>query len=200
MIKRALDVIAGSIFLLLSLPVQAVVVILIRRDSPGPAYFRQKRIGYHGRTFEMLKFRTMQHGSDESFHLDHVERLKAAHGDAADMLRIPDDPRITRVGQTLRKGSFDELPNLLNVVRGDMSLVGPRPLVPAEAELLAGRDHRRHDVRPGMTGLAQIRGRDSISPEERNGYDLEYIEHQSLATDLKILALTLPAMFRNPGQ
>lgn len=199
--KRVFDAAVSALLLVLTAPVQLLVALLIRLDSPGPAYFRQARIGYLGRPFEMLKFRTMQSGTEEAFHRDHLERLKEALGEAdAAILRIDDDPRITRVGRWLRKGSLDELPNLWNVVKGDMSLVGPRPLVPDEVKLLTGVDHGRHAVKPGITGLAQIAGRDTIPPDERSRLDLEYVRDASFPYDLKILALTVPSMFRTPGR
>ena len=192
--KRILDLAVAVPLGLLLLPVFLVVAIVVKLDSRGPAIFRQERVGLNGELFGMVKFRTMRSDADESLHFDHLERLAPD----TPRLKIGADPRITRVGRFLRMGSLDELPNLWNVIRGDMSLVGPRPLVPAEAEALGDPIRRR--VRPGITGLAQVRGRDAISPEQRNTSDAEYVRTRSFLLDLRILAATVPTLFRNPGE
>jgi len=192
--KRALDLMIAVPALLVLLPVFAVIGVIIRLDSKGPVIFRQRRVGLDGEQFGMVKFRTMQHDVGEELLLDHLEQLTSD----APKLKIEADPRITRVGRVLRKGSLDELPNLWNVIAGTMSLVGPRPLIPAEAQTLG--DPIRETVKPGVTGLAQIRGRDAISPDLRNESDAEYVRTKSLLLDLKILAATVPTVFKNPGE
>jgi lipopolysaccharide/colanic/teichoic acid biosynthesis glycosyltransferase len=166
----------------------------VRLDSEGPALFLQERVGKDGKVFRMAKFRTMHADAGEDLHHNHLSELEAD----AERLKMQHDPRITRVGALLRKASLDELPNLWNVVKGDMSLVGPRPLIPLEAELLA--DPRRNAAKPGVTGYAPVHGRDAISPEDRNRYDLEYLEIRSFVLDVKILLETIPAVFRDLGK
>lgn len=201
--KRTFDMSVSAVALLLAGPIAAVVAIAIRRDTPGPALFRQDRVGRDSRTFRMWKFRTMDAGGDDEVLLAHLTRLAEAQeaGDADGMLRlrVDDDPRITRVGRKLRSSSLDELPNLWNVLKGDMSLVGPRPLVPAEVEMLSEEARRRAEVRPGVTGWAQIQGRDEIDMAERTRYDLEYLELRSFWLDLRILGRTVLAVFKQPG-
>ncbi len=194
--KRLLDVILGGALFVLVLPVMGLIALAVRLSTPGPAFFRQTRVGLDGRVFPMLKFRTMRHEADEAVHLSHLAQL--SDRPQQERLKMEDDPRITSIGRLLRRGSLDELPNLWNVVRGDMSLVGPRPLVPAESELLG--DPVRRSVKPGITGLAQVRGRDAISPEQRNTHDAEYVRDRSLLLDLKILFATIPAIVRDPGE
>ncbi len=197
--KRTLDIAVAAIILILSFPVLIIAVIAIKLDSRGPAFFRQERVGRNGQNFAMLKLRTMSaDGGEETFaaHLAHLEMAQTRNEQAT--IRIDHDPRITRVGRWLRKSSLDELPNLWDVLLGAMSLVGPRPLVPAEADLV-GRDSPRFDVKPGVTGLAQVSGRDGISMEARTRFDIEYVEQQSMALDTKILGRTLMTVVR-PGQ
>ncbi len=200
--KRSFDVGVAAVGLVVAAPVAAVAAVAVRRDSPGPALFRQERVGRDGRVFRMWKFRTMEDGVDDEVLLAHLQRLAAAQeaGNAEELrLRVDDDPRVTRVGRRLRSWSLDELPNLWNVLRGDMSLVGPRPLVPAEVALMGPDSTRRSEVRPGVTGWAQIQGRDEIDMAERTRYDLEYLEIRSFWLDLRILARTALAVFRQPG-
>ena len=141
----------------------------------------------------------MRADGGEDVFADHLARLEAArHGEDGQTISIKDDPRITRVGARLRKWSLDELPNLWNVLKGSMSLVGPRPLVPAEAELI-GLDSPRFDVKPGVTGLAQVKGRDSLSLQDRTSFDEQYVQEWSLRSDLSILARTALAVVRDPG-
>ncbi len=197
--KRSIDI-GGSIALLVLLsPVIVVIAVLVKLDSPGPAFFRQERVGRHGQRFAMLKLRTMRADGGEAVFVEHLRRLEAARVAAEhERLRIEDDPRITRLGKYLRASSLDELPNLWNVVRGTMALVGPRPLVPPEAELV-GLDHPRFAVKPGVTGLAQISGRDEIGLAERSDLDAQYVDSRSLRSDLIILAKTLGTVVRRRG-
>lgn len=194
MTKRLFDLTVGSLLLTAASPILLLVTLAVRLDSKGPALFFQERVGKNGETFRMVKFRTMRVDAGEDLHHEHLSVLDTD----ADRLKMQHDPRITRVGALLRKASLDELPNLWNVVKGDMSLVGPRPLVPMEADLLA--DSRRSVAKPGVTGYAQVRGRDAISPEDRNRYDLEYLEVRSFWMDLRILFETIPAIVRDPGE
>jgi len=175
MIRRAVDVVVATGVLVLASPLLVAAAIAIRCSSAGPAIYRQRRVGLDGREFEVLKLRTMVAGA---------ERLGA--GLAVD----EGDPRITRVGALLRRSSLDELPNLWNVVRGEMSLIGPRPTVPAQVELYDERQRGRLAIRPGMTGWAQVNGRASLPWSERIELDLYYIAHRSPLLDARIIART----------
>jgi lipopolysaccharide/colanic/teichoic acid biosynthesis glycosyltransferase len=177
-IRRAVDIVVSATLLVLSAPVIAAAAAAIRLESRGPALYRQRRVGRDGRPFDVLKLRTM---------VDGAEHIGA--GLAVD----ESDSRITRVGAFLRRTSLDELPNLLNVLRGDMSLIGPRPTVPIQVERYTPRQRGRLAIRPGITGWAQVNGRASLPWSERIELDLHYIEHRSLALDLRILWRT-PAM------
>ncbi len=178
MIRRTVDVVVSAALLALSAPVLAAAMVAIRLESRGPALYRQRRIGREERPFDVLKLRTM---------VDGAEHIGA--GLAVD----ENDSRITRVGAFLRRTSLDELPNLLNVLRGEMSLIGPRPTVPVQVERYTPRQRGRLAIRPGITGWAQVNGRASLPWSERIELDLYYIEHRSLALDLRILWRT-PAM------
>lgn len=194
LLKRMTDVALAAMLLLLALPVLALAVLLVRLTSPGPAFFTQRRVGYGGQPFTIYKLRTMSHGAPDL----HTATLTAA----ADLtfFKRQDDPRITRIGRILRRTSVDELPQLLNVLRGDMSLVGPRPISPAEAEKLVwARDRRRFAVVPGITGLWQVSGRSLCSDSERLELDRRYVEDWSLLLDLKILLRTVPVVLTARG-
>jgi lipopolysaccharide/colanic/teichoic acid biosynthesis glycosyltransferase len=197
--KRTLDIAASLILLVLMIPVLILAAIAVRIDTPGPIFFRQVRVGRHGDRFGLLKIRTMSAEGGEAVFAEHLARLQASrHGEDGQTIRIEDDDRVTRVGRFLRRSSLDELPNLWNVLRGPMSLVGPRPLVTAEAELI-GFDNIRFEVKPGITGLAQVRGRDTISLEARTALDEDYVANRSIKGDISILGRTALAVFRNPG-
>ena len=178
MIRRALDIAVSATLLVLSAPVVAVAMAAIRLESSGPTLYRQRRIGRDGRPFDVLKLRTMVDGAE------HV---------GAGLAVDENDSRITRMGAFLRRTSLDELPNLVNVLRGEMSLIGPRPTVPVQVERYTTRQRGRLAIRPGITGWAQVNGRASLPWSERIELDLYYIEHRSLALDLRILWRT-PAM------
>lgn len=182
--KRAMDLVIAVPALILAAPVMAAIAILIRRDSPGPALYRQSRAGLHGRTFQVLKFRSMIDGAE------HV---------GAGLTVQQGDDRITRVGRVLRRTSLDELPQLINVVRGDMSIVGPRPTLPHQVTRYTQEQRRRLLARPGITGLAQIRGRASLPWSTRIAFDLEYIDGWSLRRDLAIIARTMLVVVRGSG-
>ena len=174
--SRALDILGAGLAMILAAPLMAVSVILIHVEGGGKAIYRQTRIGLDGVEFEMLKLRTMVHGSDPV---------------GVGTIVARDDPRVTRIGRFLRRTSFDELPNLINVLRGEMALVGPRPTIPAQVNDFSEHQKRRHEVKPGITGWAQVQGRAGIPWEERIELDVEYVERRSLRLDLKILWKTI---------
>src|SRR6266516_1071233 len=195
-VKRVIDVLGSIIGLFVAWPVMIAIAIAIKLDSPGPIFFRQERVGLGGRRFRMLKFRTMRQGADAEkgsvAHLNHT-------GDPR-LFKIPNDPRVTGLGRRLRRWSLDELPQLWNVLVGDMSLIGPRPFF--EADLLAYEDHhfRRLGAKPGITGLWQVKGRSAVVDfEDVVRLDRKYIEDWSLWLDLRILAGTVPAVLRRTG-
>ena len=199
-LKRILDLVVSSAALLFLAPLFAVVALLIRLDSPGPAFFRQPRIGEHGRPFRIWKFRTMSADADErKGEYAHLNVHEGPNGDPR-MFKIPDDPRVTRVGRFLRRYSVDELPQLINVMLGEMSLVGPRPLIPDEHRYVTDWAERRLALRPGMTGLWQVLGRNGIPFEEMVRLDYVYVNTWSLWSDLRLMARTVPALFGANGR
>jgi exopolysaccharide biosynthesis polyprenyl glycosylphosphotransferase len=193
-VKRAIDLTVAGTLLVLAAPALAVAGALIKLTSPGPVLFRQVRCGLYGRPFHMLKLRTM-HQDAEQRRKD-LEHLNEATGP---VFKIRNDPRVTTVGRFLRRWSIDELPQLLNVIRGDMSLVGPRPPIPAEVAQYETFQRRRLSMRPGLTCLWQVNGRSDIGFERWVELDLEYIDAWSLGHDFKILARTVPAVLRGKG-
>jgi exopolysaccharide biosynthesis polyprenyl glycosylphosphotransferase len=193
-VKRMIDVAVASTLLLISAPVLAIAALAIKRSSPGPVLFRQIRCGLHGRRFEMLKLRTMV--ADAEARRAEILELNEMDGP---VFKIKNDPRITGVGRILRRWSIDELPQLWNVLVGDMSLVGPRPPIPSEVVQYETSDRRRLSMRPGLTCLWQIAGRNSIGFSQWVKLDLLYIDSWSLAQDMKILVKTLPAVLRGTG-
>ena len=192
LVKRVLDVVVASIVLVLSLPVWAAIAVAIRRGSPGPVFFKQPRVTKGGNVFTMLKFRTMVEAADQITEEAEMDRTEA-------FFKVDDDPRLTSTGKFLRRFSLDELPQLINVIRGEMSIVGPRPLpaeqVAANLELL----EPRHEVRAGMTGWWQTNGRSHLGPLDSVRLDLFYIENWSLALDLYILLKTVGAVWSGRG-
>lgn len=193
--KRLLDVLGSLAGLVLLSPAFALIALAIIVDSPGGVIFRQRRIGLGGRPFDMLKFRTMYAGNDPGAHRAYVSRLILQGTDdlrnGQGCYKLEDDSRITRVGAWLRRFSIDEFPQLINVLAGEMSLVGPRPPLEYEYELYSPRHCRRLEVVPGMTGLWQVSGRNETTFEEMIDLDLEYIERRSVLLDLSILARTV---------
>lgn len=177
-LKRALDIVAAGALLVLSAPVQAIVALLVKRNLGSPVIFRQERPGRGGEPFTMMKFRTMR--------------------DAAPGLDS-DEARLTPFGKWLRSTSLDELPELVNVLRGDMSLVGPRPLLTSYLPLYTRVQSRRHEVRPGVTGLAQVKGRNVMPWAERLAWDVHYVDNRTLRLDLRILIDTVTVVFRRQG-
>jgi lipopolysaccharide/colanic/teichoic acid biosynthesis glycosyltransferase len=183
-LKRGFDVTVGTAALLALAPLSMLIALAIKLDDAGPIFFVQDRIGRHGRVFRCLKFRTMVLGAETT-----------APGPAA----TPDDSRITRVGRILRLWTLDEIPQLLNVLAGDMSIVGPRAWIPSEAARCTDRDRRRFDVRPGMAGWAWIHGRNLLPWDERIRLDLWYVDHWSLWLDISILLRAFVLLFRRTG-
>lgn len=194
LIKRAFDVAFALVGLLLLLPLLPLVVVLIKLDSPGEILFKQRRVGQGGKRFTCYKFRSMVQGA-EAMKAD-LAGLNEATGAA---FKIREDPRITKVGAFLRRSSLDEVPQLLNVLMGQMSVVGPRPQIPAEVELYEPWQRRRLEVKPGITCLWQIAGRSHIGFDEWMRLDLEYVRRRSLSLDLWIILHTLPAVIARKG-
>jgi lipopolysaccharide/colanic/teichoic acid biosynthesis glycosyltransferase len=184
MIRRALDVVGGTVGLIVGAPVIALAMLAIRLESRGRPIYRQRRVGMEGRHFDLLKLRTMVDGAEYI---------------GAGMAINENDPRVTRVGALLRRTSLDELPNLLNVVRGELSFIGPRPTIPAQVAQYTERQRGRLAIRPGITGWAQVNGRASLPWGERIELDLYYIEHRSLALDMRILWRTLAIVLGGSG-
>lgn len=179
--KRIMDIVVSALGLFLLSPVIIVTCFLVRCYLGGPVFFRQVRPGFEGKPFEMLKFRTMLDATDASG------------------CPLPDSERLTKFGRFLRASSLDELPGLINVLKGDMSVVGPRPLLIAYLPLYSAEQNRRHLVRPGVTGLAQVSGRNALSWEEKFKLDVWYVDNQSLLLDLKIIILTFKKVFLREG-
>jgi exopolysaccharide biosynthesis polyprenyl glycosylphosphotransferase len=193
LVKRVTDILLGGVFLVLMLPVMLLIALLIRLTSPGPAIFRQERCGLNGRRFVFYKFRSMCEDAEarrES--VEHMSQRTLA-------MKIPNDPRLTKVGRWLRKFSADELPQLWNVLKGDMSLVGPRPAIPSEVEQYKRWQRRRLRMRPGLTCLWAISGRDEVDFETWMKLDMEYIDNWSLGLDWKIILRTIPSVLSGRG-
>ena len=181
MLKRAFDIVASASALVALSPVLAITAHKVKKNLGSPVLFRQTRPGLHGKPFEMIKFRTMKNSVN-------------THGEP-----LPDSERLTPFGSMLRSSSLDELPELWNVLKGDMSLVGPRPLLMEYLPLYNQEQYRRHEMRPGITGWAQINGRNAISWEDKFKLDVWYVDNQSLLLDLKILLLTIKKVFVKEG-
>jgi lipopolysaccharide/colanic/teichoic acid biosynthesis glycosyltransferase len=182
--SRALDLLVASLALVLAAPLLALAAILIKLESRGPVFYRQRRVGRGGEPFELWKLRTMVPGAEAM---------------GAGIYVVEGDPRITRTGRLLRRFSLDELPNLVNVLRGQMAIVGPRPTVQEQVDRYTERQRRRLEVRPGITGWAQINGRASLPWPERIELDVWYVEHRSLRLDLRILARTVRMLVTGHG-
>jgi exopolysaccharide biosynthesis polyprenyl glycosylphosphotransferase len=205
-VKRTSDIVIASIAVALTSPLWLIIALLIKRDSPGPVFFRQERVGMDGRVFLCLKFRTMYSDADDLPHrkiyqknIEGDKDANAGDSEAPIFGKVPDDPRITSVGKWLRRSSIDELPQLFNVLHGEMSVVGPRPPIPYEVEEYDLGHRKRLDMKPGITGLWQVSGRSRLTFEEMVRVDLYYIENWSIWLDMKILLLTFPAILRGDG-
>lgn len=195
LLKRIVDLMGCVIALPIMLPLMAVIALAIRLDSPGPVLFIQERVGKHGRRFRIFKFRTMIHNRDDSAEIEFMKAFVAGRlrldNDETTSYKAARPAHISRVGRILRRTSLDELPQLLNILRGEMSLVGPRPYVPWEVAQFRPEHYMRLEVLPGLTGLAQVRGRSNISFRKIIEYDIEYIRQQSLGLDLQIIWWTV---------
>lgn len=189
LVKRSFDLAVAGLIVLVGLPVWIAIALLIVLGSPGPVFYAQERLGREGRRFKMLKFRSMYVDADER-----LAGLAEANEATGPLFKMRDDPRVTWIGKWLRKFSFDEFPQLINVLKGEMSLVGPRPPLPSEVERYSVKDWRRLEVVPGMTGLWQVSGRSGLTFDEMVALDLFYIENWSVALDMALLARTVPAV------
>jgi lipopolysaccharide/colanic/teichoic acid biosynthesis glycosyltransferase len=209
-LKRGMDIVISAAALTLLSPALLLIAVLIRRESEGPAIFTQERAGFHWRkrehtVFRMYKFRSMYHNSDQTLHQQFIREW--ANGSANDRvdaegrrwLKLTDDPRVTRIGRFIRKTSLDELPQFWNVLKGDMSLVGPRPVPLYEVEEYQEWHRRRLEATPGITCIWQVGGRGHSDLDEQVLMDLEYIENQSIWLDLKILLRTIPVVLAGRG-
>lgn len=199
--KRFLDVALALTMLLLLLPVMLIVAVMIALDSPGPVIFRQRRIGLDSKPFDMLKFRSMRRDADSKVH--HLAVKRFMQGERLNTSRttgspykLGDDIRITRVGKIIRKTSLDELPQLWNVLCGEMSLVGPRPPMPYEVEMYDARAMLRLEAKPGLTGPWQVYGRGTVTFDEMIEMDVSYLNNRSIWYDIKLIAMTAPAALR----
>ena len=212
--KRGVDVILAGLLLLLLSPLILVIAILISLDSAGPIFFTQERVGARRqsmgrqaiwmiRNFTMYKFRSMVQNADSSVHeayiKDFVEGRAQATPESGGKFKLTNDPRVTPLGRLLRKFSLDELPQLINVLKGDMSLVGPRPVPPYEVACYGNGHHKRLAALPGITGFWQVKGRGRVTFEEMIRMDIQYVENASLWLDLKVLFLTIPAVLSRRG-
>jgi lipopolysaccharide/colanic/teichoic acid biosynthesis glycosyltransferase len=201
--KPVFDAVLASLFLVILSPLLAAVALFIRLTTPGPALIRQTRVGRDHRPFVLYKFRSMYAGSSDEVHRQYVRRLLTENrppaGGQKGLFKLEDDPRVTPIGRLLRRTSIDELPQLLNVIRGDMSLVGPRPALPWEAEMIGEAHGQRFDVRPGLTGLWQVSGRSKLTMRQGLELDVEYVSRQSFAFDLMILLKTVPVVLFTRG-
>jgi lipopolysaccharide/colanic/teichoic acid biosynthesis glycosyltransferase len=197
-LRRAIDLTLALVGLIVLVVPMIVIGLLIRVTSPGPALFRQRRVGLAGRTFTMYKFRTMRDGvSDEMLRELISAELRGEDTSSNGSYKLDHDPRVTRIGTLLRKTSLDELPQLINVVLGDMALVGPRPCLDWEARMFPEEFRPRFLVRPGLTGLWQVSGRSAMGTLEMLHLDLAYVRTRSLVGDLSILVRTLPSMIKD---
>jgi exopolysaccharide biosynthesis polyprenyl glycosylphosphotransferase len=194
-VKRAVDVVGASLLLLLGAPFLLLTALIVRLTSRGPALYASTRLGEHGREFRVFKFRSMYQDAENR----RADLLELNESDGGILFKIRDDPRVTRIGKLLRKYSIDELPQLLNVLNGSMSLVGPRPPLPDEVDRYQSEVRRRLLVKPGMTGLWQVSGRSDLTWDEAVRLDLYYVENWSLGLDLAIIARTVWVVMRSRG-
>ena len=192
--KRTLDVLVSSVGLILFSPLMLMVGFGTKLSSPGPVFFKQKRVGLKGKQFDIIKFRTMDEGAEEILH-----SLPEFHSRTEPFVQLKNDPRVFSFGKLLRRTSIDEIPQLINVLWGQMSTVGPRPLIAYEVEHCNGKQLRRLTVKPGLTGLAQINGRNDTPFDERMEMDLEYMDNSSLWLDFKIIFKTLIKVLHGEG-
>ena len=202
--KRILDILFTLVILLPCCLVMLIVAVMIRLDSDGPIFFRQRRVGQNGIEFDMFKFRSMYVNCGDSAHREAIKQYMSGstlNGDVEtdNVYKLADDPRVTRVGRFIRKTSIDELPQFINVLRGEMALVGPRPPIPYEVEEYSLRDQLRLYGKPGLTGTWQVYGRSRVTFHEMVEMDIAYLQQQSIWQDLKLIALTVPVMLQGRG-
>lgn len=192
--KRLIDVIGSIVALVVFTPAMLVIMLLIKLEDKGPVFYGQTRIGKNGAEFKMWKFRSMRENAHE------LRSQMMAQNDAdGPMFKIKDDPRVTKIGHFIRKKSLDEIPQFFNVLKGEMSLVGPRPSLPEEIMEFDSRERERLNVLPGLTGLWQVSGRNDLSFDDMIALDLEYVKHHSVLWDIKIIFITVAQMFFSKG-
>ena len=194
-VKRIIDIIIGVIGLIICLPIFVIIGIIIKIDSKGPILFKHKRIGKHGKKIEIYKFRTMIDNAEEAMKNFTEEQKK----EFAENFKLENDPRVTRVGKILRKTSLDELPQIINILKGEMSIIGPRPIVKSELEKYGNNQGKFLSVAPGLTGYWAANGRSDVSYEERMALELYYVENRSLILDLKIFFKTILSVLKGRG-
>ena len=202
--KRLLDVVLATAMFAAALPIMVVVAVLVAVDSPGPILYKQRRVGQSGEEFDLYKFRSMRHNADDGIHRTAIARfMKGERLDSSRTTDSPyklgDDPRITRIGRFSRKTSLDELPQIWNIITGQMSLVGPRPPIPYEVALYSKRAMQRLNGKPGLTGPWQVYGRGTVTFHEMVEMDIAYLRNRSLAYDLKLILKTIPAVIKGRG-
>ena len=188
--KRCIDIVCSLCGLILLSPILLVIMVLIKLESKGPVIFSQERVGRYGNKFKMYKFRSMVVNAEEL-----KKKLQAQNEMSGPMFKMKDDPRVTKVGKFIRKTSLDEIPQLVNVLKGDMSLVGPRPSLPQEVAQFEDWMHRRHDVKPGLTCYWQVSGRNNIDFEDWMKLDIKYVEERNLLIDIKLILKTVFVLF-----
>ena len=189
-LKRGIDVIASLCGLILLSPILLVIMVLIKLESKGPVIFSQERVGRYGKKFKMYKFRSMVVNAEEL-----KKNLEAQNEMSGPMFKMKDDPRVTKVGRFIRKTSLDEIPQLVNILKGDMSLVGPRPSLPKEVEQFESWMHKRHEVKPGLTCYWQVSGRNNIDFEEWMKLDIKYVDERNIWIDIKLIFKTVLVLF-----
>jgi lipopolysaccharide/colanic/teichoic acid biosynthesis glycosyltransferase len=197
--KRILDYFLSIMSLIVVIPLSAIIVVAIRLDSPGAAIFKQKRVGINGKLFYMYKFRSMYENSDQSLHKQHIDAFASGMLDISKGVKIKEDPRVTRVGRILRKTSLDELPQIINVLNGTMTIVGPRPLPVYEVEHFNLWHDERLNILPGITGYWQVYGRSAVSFNDQLRYDIHYVKNMSFWLDIKLIIRTFWVVFTEKG-
>ncbi len=206
LVKRTIDIVVSLLVLVFGFPFFLAIALLIKATSRGPVFFKQKRIGKNGRSFIMYKFRTMREGQDDAVHREFTQNFiqgKCPHSELDDsgakIYKLTNDTRITGIGGFLRRVSLDELPQFINILRGEMAIVGPRPPLPYEYECYEDWHKQRVKVKPGLTGLWQVQGRSSVPFDQMVRLDIHYIENWSLLMDMKIMMWTIPVMLAGTG-
>jgi lipopolysaccharide/colanic/teichoic acid biosynthesis glycosyltransferase len=199
LLKRLMDIVLSGLALVALSPLLLLIAIAIKIDSRGPVLFKQERLGRDQKPFTMLKFRSMAMDASDAFHREAVKRTAESKRREIGTFKSLDDPRVTRVGKFIRAWNLDELPNLINILRGDMSIVGPRPALDYELPYYKDWYFRRFDVRPGLTGLWQVKRADAEDFDEMIRMDVDYAERVGIFLDIKLIALTIPSIIRERG-